>query len=51
MPLRFQVLGLKGNPLGSDVLALFSEVNGTRYLGGQALQSQLVKLFCEKSCK
>jgi hypothetical protein len=26
----FQVLGLKGNPLGTDVLSLFSEVNGTR---------------------
>jgi len=29
---QLQVLGLKGNPLGPDILTLFSEVNGTRKL-------------------
>lgn len=29
---QLQVMGLKGNPLGSDILSLFSEVNGTRKL-------------------
>ena len=26
---QLQILGLKGNPLSSDILALYSEVNGT----------------------
>jgi len=29
---QLQVMGLKGNPLGSDILSIFSEVNGTRKL-------------------
>ena len=26
---KLQILGLKGNPLSSDILTLYSEVNGT----------------------
>lgn len=30
--ISFQVLGLKGNPLGHEVLSIYAEPNGTRKL-------------------